>query len=860
MSDELRFRVDTSDLTRAVRALDQVAHASQGTEKAAGRLRDAQGRYLPVARETTQAVTQQTRAVGQLGGAMGRTGGAASQLAGLLRTQLGAAVAGVATLEALRRTAMLADEYQRMGARLRVVSQSAGQAAAAQQSLVKLALETRSPLLATVTLFARTAAASKELGVSQDRVLNVTRAVAQSFQVSGASAAEASSSAQQFAQALGSGTLSGDELRSILENNLVLAEAIAKQFGVSVGQLRKMGEEGKLSSRGIFQAIERESAPIGKQFALIPANLETATTNLKTALQAMLGRLDSAVGLTAAIARNMDAAAKAMPAAADRTVSYFENLKRSLPAYLGGTDTDDRRSAFGALVGRGMDPDAPARPLVRRAGVLDTVRVTATGPKVLTPEERARAAREQLQRITRTIDAAGELAARALETATDTADEMQRRRIAAGLETGDPVADGQRAQLEGRIRRELAAGAPAFGRRDLSGGPSSLRDASLVQAERLREQLQQRAEELRRTFTDQLTRGVQDGLSAPIARFLRTWQLNVKTMGDALRDALINAVSAALANALTRRLVELFDRMTPKTSAVGVAAQLASGLVGGGTRGGFGGFAGGSLPIPGLRLPFGGGGSAAGGIGNVAKAGALKNGAAAGKTLTMGGGLLAGGIGLGVGGLVGRRFGTGAGVAGGALAGAGVGFAVGGPVGALVGGLAGLVGGIGGGRARRRARAERAESSRSFLEELGIRGAAAGGDDARAERLRMEASQRQELAEATKRFGSRSTEVSRLRETQAAELRRLTDDALGSGTYLAPEGFEANRFRFEAGRPMSGAIASGAGGAGSVLQGATVNITVPVGTTADQARALLDEFGRLATAQGLPASDWSRIQ
>ncbi len=359
---------------------------------------------------------------------------------------------------------------------------------------------------------------------------------------------------------------------------------------------------------------------------------------------------------------------------------------------------------------------------------------------------------------------------------------------------------------------------------------------------------------MRTLFTEQLARGVQDGLTQPIARFLRTWQLNVKTLGDALRDALINAVSAALANALTRRLVELFERMSPKTSKLGLTTQLAAAFAGGGNAfGGGGGF--GGLPIPGLRLPFGGGGGA-GNAGAAAAKAAAKNGAAtaaAGKSLSLSSGLGAFGVGIGVGGALGRSRGTGAGVLGGAASGAIVGAMVGGPVGAAIGGLAGVVGGLLGGNARRRARRAEAEarreSSRSLLEELGIRNAAAAGDDSQAERLRLEAQQRRELAEIVKQFGERSREVAALRNTQAAELRALADSALGPGTYLGPDGFSAARYRFDAGRPAAPAIT-----------GNTFNITVPEGTTSEQARALLDEFGRMATQQGLPASEWSRVQ
>jgi len=55
---------------------------------------------------------------------------------------------------------------------------------------------------------------------------------------SGATQQEIASSTQQLAQALASGTLQGDELRSILEGLPTLAQALAHELGVSIGELR----------------------------------------------------------------------------------------------------------------------------------------------------------------------------------------------------------------------------------------------------------------------------------------------------------------------------------------------------------------------------------------------------------------------------------------------------------------------------------------------------------------------------------------------------------------------------------------------------------------------------------------------
>ena len=72
---------------------------------------------------------------------------------------------------------------------------------------------------------------------------------------SGTSAADASGAFLQLSQALGSGRLQGDELRSILERMPTLAQRIATSMGRSAGEIKTLGSEGKLTSEVIAKAL-----------------------------------------------------------------------------------------------------------------------------------------------------------------------------------------------------------------------------------------------------------------------------------------------------------------------------------------------------------------------------------------------------------------------------------------------------------------------------------------------------------------------------------------------------------------------------------------------------------------------------
>ena len=99
---------------------------------------------------------------------------------------------------------------------------------------------------------------------------------------SGASQQEISSATQQLAQALASGTLQGDELRSILEGLPTLAQALARELGVSIGELRKLGSEGKLTADTVFPALLGAVEKLNGEFERAPLSVGRAFGQLWT--------------------------------------------------------------------------------------------------------------------------------------------------------------------------------------------------------------------------------------------------------------------------------------------------------------------------------------------------------------------------------------------------------------------------------------------------------------------------------------------------------------------------------------------------------------------------------------------------
>jgi tape measure domain-containing protein len=91
----------------------------------------------------------------------------------------------------------------------------------------------------------------------------------------------------QLSQAMGSGALQGDELRSVMERLPAIGQAIATTMGVSVGEIKKLGSDGKITTDVIVKAMDelaKMTPPPPDAFKLFQAALADLNTTIGTQL------------------------------------------------------------------------------------------------------------------------------------------------------------------------------------------------------------------------------------------------------------------------------------------------------------------------------------------------------------------------------------------------------------------------------------------------------------------------------------------------------------------------------------------------------------------------------------------------
>ena len=281
----------------------------------------------------TGDVTRARRELDGLTAAGGRAEGMAGRLAGgfsAVGRVAGGLAAAAGTVALLGRQALLtADAYTSLAGRLALVTGSGERLLRTQQALFEQAQRTRVDVAATTDLYGSLARSTQALGISQDRLLRVTESINQALIVSGASGASAQAALIQLGQGFASGVIRGEELNSILEQTPRLAQAIADGLGVPLGQLRKLGQEGKLTAEAVFGALERAGAGLAAEFGKMPVTIAQATTQVENSVGNLIATVDRLTGTSSAIAKWVsDASANldGLAASIQRNGSVFGGL------------------------------------------------------------------------------------------------------------------------------------------------------------------------------------------------------------------------------------------------------------------------------------------------------------------------------------------------------------------------------------------------------------------------------------------------------------------------------------------------------------------------------------------------------
>ena len=203
----------------------------------------------------------------------------------------------------VRELAQVADTYTNLSARINIATKDGGDFKSAMAGVHQVALATNTSLDATGSLFTRLNTVGKEMGMTQQNTLDLTKTINQAIQTSGGSAESSEAAITQLLQAMQGGVLRGEEFNSIMENGYGVAEALARGLGVTTGELRKMAENGELSAERVYKALLSQKDAVQQTYNDFPLTVSNALQKIATSWQILIGEVDQANGASATAAQ-----------------------------------------------------------------------------------------------------------------------------------------------------------------------------------------------------------------------------------------------------------------------------------------------------------------------------------------------------------------------------------------------------------------------------------------------------------------------------------------------------------------------------------------------------------------------------
>ncbi|HIC0134243.1 tape measure protein [Enterobacter hormaechei] len=209
-----------------------------------------------------------------------------------------------------------ADNMSQLNARIERLTGSAATASQTMQSLMRISSATGGSLQDTAKLWETLSTALRDTGATNGQVIQLTETLQKIGRIGGSSAEEMANALRQFGQSISSGTVRAEEFNSILEQMPELARQIAAGMGVSIGELRQLMLDGKLTAEDALNAIQKQTGSVNAEFDKLPRTLSQANTALTNSFLSMIDSVNQATGASNGLVAVIDS----MTAALDRLV------------------------------------------------------------------------------------------------------------------------------------------------------------------------------------------------------------------------------------------------------------------------------------------------------------------------------------------------------------------------------------------------------------------------------------------------------------------------------------------------------------------------------------------------------------
>lgn len=275
----------------------------------------------------SSATAAQRKEIGELAGKLYDLKQAQNQTAKSsvgLKTGLSAIASAIAVSQVVdygKRFLEAADAMSQMQARIERLTGSAAAATQTMQGLMRISSATGGSLQDTAKLWETLSTALRDTGATNGQIIQLTETLQKIGRIGGSSSEEMANALRQFGQSISSGSIRAEEFNSILEQMPELARQIAAGMGVSIGELRQLMLDGKLTAEDALNAIQKQTGSVNAEFEKLPRTLAQANNALTNSFLSMIDSVNQATGASSGMVTVIDSLTAALDRLAGKAIS-----------------------------------------------------------------------------------------------------------------------------------------------------------------------------------------------------------------------------------------------------------------------------------------------------------------------------------------------------------------------------------------------------------------------------------------------------------------------------------------------------------------------------------------------------------
>lgn len=192
----------------------------------------------------------------------------------------------------------IADNVNLLRARVTLLSSGIADAKSNFDGIIQISNRTGMSVQSTGKLWESLKASLQDTSATSQQVLQLTDSLQKIGRIGGSSSDEMSNALLQLGQSLTGGIVRAEEYNSVLENMPEVWRRVAKQMGISMGELRARMLDGKLTAEDVTNAILAGAEDIEKDFAQLPTATDQAFNELKNNFDLLIDTLNQTLGVS----------------------------------------------------------------------------------------------------------------------------------------------------------------------------------------------------------------------------------------------------------------------------------------------------------------------------------------------------------------------------------------------------------------------------------------------------------------------------------------------------------------------------------------------------------------------------------